>query len=734
MGWADKKSKELENSGVLLMNLILSLLVSVVFVFSSLLTQSQLELLWGHQNDVPLYINLFSFIGISLGIVLTKEIGKRTISGLLLFTGTCVILFGINYEDYILNGAQGGEAKHLLVLLFFSLLMVIGFFQQKLFYLNQVFESRYYSLIHIMMALLIPCLLFFVKTFGIDILISVQGAVLLIIAAKIIGDKREVLRFQSKQVRNQMNLNTLIWGICSSVYLGIFFEVSSQIYRSTGIEYPLYLMIVFFAISFSPIIIKYVSTTRKVLVGLLFSTFTIFIVLILSNFFHLQEVFRLDFVKTYSSVFLTFIFLIPYFLLATIIPLSEKKSPSGGHLLSCTVGNICGILIYIVVLKRLDLSLQLIFFLISLGYLMWQEEEIKYKRLIYGAVLAFIVILLGGSLDRKISIFSLQYLADYNGDFDFDTFLRKEGHVGYLVTNPLTRRRHLGLGGYHVKYDTLKEIQQVLWVNEVKKEAFESALVLGLGGHQALATLVHLNEGKNAKNWQVDIVDNNPIFMDLNFRERLAQDSQITWNNEHLNLINEDAFTFVFKNRKKYDVIIWNLSWPIANSTGKLYTSEFVKRLDMSLAPRGVMVGYIDTVFFDQESLYCLFQNSTSHFLALPGLAANIVWISANEPINIDRKFALSFFKCENSKIPKLVAPYSEVVLSLDKALYNSNGAFYKNDLKKSLWLTQLGEIPLPLRLTRAHIFSEKSSGPLRLKEANLGTILEDRITRLLAK
>jgi inner membrane protein involved in colicin E2 resistance len=104
--------------------------------------------------------------------------------------------------------------------------------------------------------------------------------------------------------------------------------------------------------------------------------------------------------------------------LATIIPLSEKKSPSGGHLLSCTVGNICGILIYIVVLKRLDLSLQLIFFLISLGYLMWQEEEIKYKRLIYGAVLAFIVILLGVSLDRKISMFSLQYLADYNGDFD----------------------------------------------------------------------------------------------------------------------------------------------------------------------------------------------------------------------------------------------------------------------------------------------------------------------------
>ena len=130
----------------------------------------------------------------------------------------------------------------------------------------------------------------------------------------------------------------------------------------------------------------------------------------------------------------------------------------------------------------------------------------------------------------------------------------------------------------------------------------DSVLVLGGGDGLALRDIL-----KHARVQGVDLVDldaemvrlcaTNATFRALN-QESLA--------NPKLTLFYEDAFNFVKKCSKKYNVIIVDLPDPSEPALGKLYTVEFYSMLKQILALDGVVVTQSTSPFLARKPFWCI--------------------------------------------------------------------------------------------------------------------------------
>ena len=117
-------------------------------------------------------------------------------------------------------------------------------------------------------------------------------------------------------------------------------------------------------------------------------------------------------------------------------------------------------------------------------------------------------------------------------------------------------------------------------------ERKENVLILGGGDGLAIRELRKYDEVKH-----ITLVDLDPRVVELaRTNPAIAELNGQAFEDERVEVINQDAFTFMEKSDEFYDVILVDLPDPNNESLNKLYTLEFYQLLRNHLPPGGTMM------------------------------------------------------------------------------------------------------------------------------------------------
>ena len=128
--------------------------------------------------------------------------------------------------------------------------------------------------------------------------------------------------------------------------------------------------------------------------------------------------------------------------------------------------------------------------------------------------------------------------------------------------------------------------------------------VLILGGGENLASREAL---KNRSVLQIDVVDIDSTMFHLAKTNRFLKkiNGGAAWNSK-VNLISQDAFTFLFTNENKYDVIISDLPDPTTEAIARLYSKQFFLMAKRNLTEKGVFVTQSGEIYFSNTVFSCI--------------------------------------------------------------------------------------------------------------------------------
>ncbi|QKX04768.1 polyamine aminopropyltransferase [Aquimarina sp. TRL1] len=128
--------------------------------------------------------------------------------------------------------------------------------------------------------------------------------------------------------------------------------------------------------------------------------------------------------------------------------------------------------------------------------------------------------------------------------------------------------------------------------------------VLILGGGENLASREVL---KNPLVSQIDVVDiDSTMFYLAKTNPHLTQINQHAATHPKVNLITEDAFTFLFTNQEPYDIIIADLPDPVNEAIARLYSKQFFLMAKRNLKKDGVFVTQSGEIYFSNTVFSCI--------------------------------------------------------------------------------------------------------------------------------
>lgn len=128
--------------------------------------------------------------------------------------------------------------------------------------------------------------------------------------------------------------------------------------------------------------------------------------------------------------------------------------------------------------------------------------------------------------------------------------------------------------------------------------------VLILGGGENLASREVL---KHEYVKSIDVVDIDSMMFHLSkYNKYLTEINQEAARSPKVNLITEDAFTFLVNNVKLYDVIISDLPDPSIDAIAKLYSKQFFTLVKRNLKDDGVFVTQSGEVYFSNSAFSCI--------------------------------------------------------------------------------------------------------------------------------
>ncbi len=129
--------------------------------------------------------------------------------------------------------------------------------------------------------------------------------------------------------------------------------------------------------------------------------------------------------------------------------------------------------------------------------------------------------------------------------------------------------------------------------------------VLLLGGGDGLAARELLKYPEIKK---IIIVDIDPeitkISREINYIKNLNTGSL---NDKRVEIINDDAMTFLENSKNLYDIIISDLPDPNNHSLARLYSLEFYKLIKSRLARAGIFVTQATSPFFSNNAFWCIY-------------------------------------------------------------------------------------------------------------------------------
>lgn len=135
-----------------------------------------------------------------------------------------------------------------------------------------------------------------------------------------------------------------------------------------------------------------------------------------------------------------------------------------------------------------------------------------------------------------------------------------------------------------------------------KAKAHKNVLMLGGGDGLAAREMLKYHGLKD-----VTIVDIDPEVNKLCIKNpHIAKLNLGSLQNEKITVLHKDAFKYIEKSNKLYDVIIVDLPDPNNNSLARLYSREFYKLCQRRLADGGVFITQATSSFYSTESFWCI--------------------------------------------------------------------------------------------------------------------------------
>ncbi len=135
----------------------------------------------------------------------------------------------------------------------------------------------------------------------------------------------------------------------------------------------------------------------------------------------------------------------------------------------------------------------------------------------------------------------------------------------------------------------------------------ESVLVLGGGDGLVAREVFKYNDAR-----RLVLVDIDPAMTDLaRSHPTMLTVNQDSLSDPRLEIINQDAFTYLAETSEQFGVIIIDLPDPNNESLGKLYSREFYKLARRHLAEGGVMVSQATSPYFARETYWSIVHTAT---------------------------------------------------------------------------------------------------------------------------
>jgi spermidine synthase len=213
--------------------------------------------------------------------------------------------------------------------------------------------------------------------------------------------------------------------------------------------------------------------------------------------------------------------------------------------------------------------------------------------------------------------------------FDQVVWKKQSQYQSLVVTNNWQKNDiRLFIDG-HLQFSETDEYRyHEALVHPVMTEGAPPAKVLILGGGDGLAIREVL---KHPSVTQIDLVDLDPAMTDLgvNFAP-VARLNEGAMEDERVNVINADAFSFIRETRESYDRVIIDFPDPHNEALAKLYSVEFYTMVSHALAPGGAIVTQSSSPFFARNTYWTVgatlsdvFEHRSSFQISIPSFG---VW------------------------------------------------------------------------------------------------------------
>ncbi len=563
-----------------------TVLIALVTLFNTISSFPLFELSFGFKEGTITFFILWSLVAVLLGS--THHFGNKLIKGRR-FIGTSLIAYGLWFTFSPNQVTSLPFFKYITLSIFFlytavSSALGINLMSKK----NLKFSYPNY---HLILSLLTPLSFFFAYQLGYNWSLITAGLFVNLITIRDFKIPKWYI--------NKVNPTVLVLSIASGVFANSFLEVFSNLFHDQVKLLPYYYFSVFLFLGVAPRLLQNLEKNKEHFQR---STIICFIltysILGISFYFSNSNEFFKSSIYQYIVLFL---FFIPYFKFAQIIPL-YNEGESNNIFVSSTIGNIVGFILYALLLNNSSLLTQL-FAIASLIIL---------SRLSKRPIIIPLALLLT-SVPLKDNYYiehSLQKVAIQTKrkkqEFFLHPFLTKK-HKGNTLT--FWTRNHpedLGLpsivyslNGYNSifsntnglpsRQNTEKSLFTLQAAQDVLKRKGRplNVLVIGLGNLYISSLL------QKRIPLQLTIADNFAPLLEPELFSFIRQYNGLSLNNVTTYL--EDGYKLASKSelKQKFDLIINNVTSENYLASRKLYTQEYIDALKRLLLPDGVLISDI---------------------------------------------------------------------------------------------------------------------------------------------
>lgn len=235
-----------------------------------------------------------------------------------------------------------------------------------------------------------------------------------------------------------------------------------------------------------------------------------------------------------------------------------------------------------------------------LFYLKKFDLKIPFKKYFFASFMAFLYLLTIFLLNSKLENIYLQYyykepiLSTFTSPYQEIVLTKRWGDFRMYLNGNL-QFLSLDENMYHTAL--------VDWpMNFLKNRENISVLVLWWGDWLATRNLLNY---KNIS--KITLVDLDPKVVEIAKTEaNLVALNKSSLNNPKVEIISEDAFSFIWKTDKKYDFIIADFPDPRDTATAKLYSKEFYIWIFWTLKQNWIFVTQASNSFFSNKVLFSI--------------------------------------------------------------------------------------------------------------------------------